>query len=326
MRYLHQAERKRHIFAIKKFTHRNNFYSHFFSLPRNSGRMRTAIALLLLLLAFALAACAARVVVKEQSRLENPQGKCVITELSAESMSMENGFVRLNISLTASGRPVVTLQGDTSGKGVFGRNVLAGEGISLDLETTSGSILPASKNATLESEILPSGDCVLRVKDIASGAATENWTFSLPIISRSVHFETSGSYELTNHEEEDEEEVSSVHHTICMAPSSIYALFDGGVVQMKDADPSVSIYPSFDKVSRIYSLGGWGGDLDTSGNASLTILRNPVVEAVAVKGVNRIADPSPQLVALISSASVKSVGFLKKGEGCEYQDLQHQGF
>jgi hypothetical protein len=64
------------------------------------------------------------------------------------------------------------------------------------------------------------------------------------------------------------------------AASSVYALFDRGVSQMKGAPEHFTEYASMDALSTLYALGGAGGDESSAGNTSLTLLRNATISSL----------------------------------------------
>lgn len=65
-----------------------------------------------------------------------------------------------------------------------------------------------------------------------------------------------------------------VRRSYSLRPSSIYGLYEHGVVQMKDQYDNYNSYVSDDHLPLLYSLGGAGQDtLHAAGNISLTIER-----------------------------------------------------
>eukprot|EP01062_Namystynia_karyoxenos_P056453 TRINITY_DN47418_c0_g1_i1.p1 TRINITY_DN47418_c0_g1~~TRINITY_DN47418_c0_g1_i1.p1 ORF type:complete len:912 (+),score=201.92 TRINITY_DN47418_c0_g1_i1:73-2736(+) len=167
---------------------------------------------------------------------------------------------------------LVELRGDFRGQGRYGANVIAGPGAALESEDQHGAVRSSTTAGPANVTVLSGargGAAVLRIDGVADGArAAESWTLTLSPQSRSLRVETAG--QLVG----PASELRAVRHSWPFAPTSIYALFDRGVVQMKGKDAD-HWYASADGLSRIYALGGPGGDLDTAGNMSVALRRKP---------------------------------------------------
>jgi len=203
-------------------------------------------------------------------------GKNIITTHN-EYTILSNGYVCAVLNSAKSS--LEQLRGDYTGKYNYGHNTLVGSGIALERETDwkvfSSVDVPAVSVSVL-SNSLEEGSVLFVVQE-SSKYASENWRISLNSASRYLQFDVTG--QVISQEQSKEVKGKCLRRVVNMLPTSLYALFDRGVVQMKAANEKY--YASRDYLPRFYSLGGSGGDLDTAGNVSLSIIRSNI-EGVGV--------------------------------------------
>jgi hypothetical protein len=174
------------------------------------------------------------------------------------------------VQVDLASQRVSVLKGDFFGQGKYGKNVLASSGIALEREDGDGTIHrhSASDAATATAEVSSDDDMASAVvhgitDGTSDASAEETWTLTLARGARSLSFTAEGQ---TNRD------VSArvFRHAFALEPSSLYALFDRGVVQMKSADNKKGFYSSTDSLTRLYTLGGSGGEGHEAGNMSLS--------------------------------------------------------
>ena len=184
----------------------------------------------------------------------------------AGSAILSNGFLCVHV---VPGR-LKGIYADYDGVGEWGKNVLSDGGMTVKREDSSGAVYSSGnlkpgqvalgvvsndteKGATLK---------MLNIVDVYdSPAMLENWTFALAPASRTLQFHAEGGMLKTV----EAKFVSRQYH---LAPTSLYAWFDGGVVQMKNAAGEADFYISDDTLKRFYALGGSGSGEKAVGNYS----------------------------------------------------------
>lgn len=194
-------------------------------------------------------------------------GATAITD--STQVALGNGYVCAVVDLAS--QRVSVLKGDYFGQAGYGKNVLSPLGIALEREDGDGTIHRHSASDAITASVdLDSGNDNIVIANISfitdvpdsNASVTETWSLQLRNGSRSLSFSTSGR--VTRNVA-----ARALRHTFAMEPSSIYGLFDRGVVQMKGASAEKSFYATTDSISRLYALGGGGGEGHEAGNMSL---------------------------------------------------------
>ncbi len=204
---------------------------------------------------------------------------------------MQRPFARRPRHSHAKPLPCSVLRGDFSGAGAFGKNVLAGAGITLDRVDAQGhlhSSAVAGAGARVRIVVLTNdtlqGASVLFsgvVDDVANTAVAEEWTVSLSGAAKYATIDFSGALV-----EGARGNVSAVSHAFplvstsitCMrgflslkhccelqrwvvmvlphhprVPACFLAFFERGVVQMKNFDAPGATYTSCNPANRMYA-------------------------------------------------------------------------
>jgi len=202
---------------------------------------------------------------------------------SEKSVILANGLTCIAVSLD---RPRISdLRADFTGKGQYGKSVLSSGGMTLERLDAEDTVLSSADAGSASAKVTISSDNFAEVvinglRDAAgnSTAMVETWTVSLAAGARSVSFSAHGSLQR-------DISAKALRHSFAFEPTSIYGLFDRGVVQMKGysakhlssrrlrTDGLAGHYASKDGLARFYALGGSGEDLDTAGNASVAVRR-----------------------------------------------------
>ena len=208
-----------------------------------------------------------------------PSGSSLSLSTSpAGSKVMSNGYVCA--VLDPSKGSLAELYADFKGEGSYGKNVLAGEGITLDIVSSGGrnsgsreSVSSSSSNLgsfSVKTETAVAIETTFTVtasSDDDASSAVETWTLALSPGDRYLSFSASGLYKSSSSDEKSLGKLSStsspvaVRRTMSFSPFSIYGLYDSGPIQMKDADDKTH-FSSYEKLSRLYSLGYSNGDVD----------------------------------------------------------------
>ena len=202
-------------------------------------------------------------------------GTTVLIDPSTNQAQFFNGYV---CAIVAPGR-VVDLRADFQGRGEYGANVLASAGMTLQSEdafgrvASSGDLKPedvqwaVAKNETSNATATMSGVCDRK----NAPRATETWTFTLLSSSRTIEFQARGSTPGSK--------LRAIRRQWDLQSTSIYAMYDGGLVQMKGAGGGSDFYASDDGLGRVYSLGGSGSEEGQVGNMSIDIIRSEKARA-----------------------------------------------
>lgn len=195
-------------------------------------------------------------------------------------VALGNGYTCVEVDLKSP--RIATLRGDFAGNGAYGKNVLAAVGIVLEREDADGKVHSSAAAGPATLKVVSNTSLVVKIQidgilDTQDGsAATDTWSLTLASGARSLVLETSGGIQRAV-------TAKAVRYSFGFLPTSIYALFDRGVVQMLKADDSKGYYASFDGLGRLYALGGPGGDGDTAGNASVAMSRRHNSSGVVVR-------------------------------------------
>lgn len=189
-------------------------------------------------------------------------------------VAVGNGYVCAVVDLVSPRLSV--LRGDFLGRGRYGKNVLVD--VTLEVEDAAGQVHSSAAAGAASARVTQKSPQSVSVsidgiRDRHEAAVVESWNLTLAAGARSLELWISGS---TQHAFI----AKAVRHTFRFQPTSMYGLFDGGVVQMKGQELGRGYYFSDDGLSRLYALGGAGGDLDTAGNMSVAVRRASVGTAV----------------------------------------------
>ena len=179
------------------------------------------------------------------------QGGAVVHSVD-DWVVLANGFT-CAIYDTAHPR-LASLRGDFMGLGRYGANSLAANGVALEAVDAAGAVHssadagPAKSTVTVTVTSNTSSLAAVRVDGITDGlAADATWQLSLASGARSLVLNTTGRTKATG-----SAPVRIVRHNFPLAPASVYALFDRGVVQTMAKQ---SFYASADNITRLYALG-----------------------------------------------------------------------
>ena len=171
------------------------------------------------------------------------------------------------------------LAADPSGQSKYGHNSLMGDGVTLEVQGVAGEVFSSASSGACAGQMgvtvisdTPQS-VAIRIHNITdscpNGTVFEDWTLTLAKGSPQLVLQASGRTTAVT-------SATVIRRAVAMRGSSIYALFDRGVVQMRDNHNELTnIYPSDDTVRRIYALGGCCDPLHSSGNVSLSITRLP---------------------------------------------------
>lgn len=187
-----------------------------------------------------------------------------------ESLVLGNGYTCAVVDLAHP--RLAVLKGDFAGNGAYGKNAMADAGLTLEREGSDGSIHRSSDAGPATAKVLKQTEDLVEVvisgiHDSARGrAASDTWTLSLAKGARSLQLKLGGTID-------NAVNARALRYNFAFTPTSIYALFDRGVVQMLGAKSETSHYASADGIGRLYALGGPGGDLETAGNVSVALRR-----------------------------------------------------
>lgn len=188
--------------------------------------------------------------------------------VSTGFVAIGNGYTCAVVDLTH--RAICTLKGDFSGEGSYGLNALMSAGITLEHEDSYGKVHRDAGLSKLEVTTETSrfvNVTISAVSDTVEAQCwSDFWTIALGAGDRSMQFSAIGRLQC-------DMTAKAVRYNFAFTPTSIYSLFDRGVVQMLAADSSKSHYASTDGLARLYALGGPGPDLDTAGNVSIAMRR-----------------------------------------------------
>eukprot|EP00759_Apiculatamorpha_spiralis_P004357 PhF_6_TR12594/c0_g1_i1/m.19846 len=196
------------------------------------------------------------------------------------TFALSNGYVCLNFNIQS---PSVTwLSGSFEGTGVYGVNTLGPNsgngGIVLERQDGSGTLYTSAttggKNCPPHVTSVKSGNAITVVvegisEDCVNPTVSVTWKFVLEADSRYVDFYTTGNTIRSS-------QSVSIRTGLYLNATSIYGLYDRGVMQMKGLTRSQAYYGSYDTLSRFYALGGNGDDLSSRGDVSITVLRSNV--------------------------------------------------
>mmetsp|Transcript_9666 Transcript_9666/g.28527 ORF Transcript_9666/g.28527 Transcript_9666/m.28527 type:complete len:821 (-) Transcript_9666:30-2492(-) len=196
--------------------------------------------------------------------------------IDSERVAVGNGYACAVFELA---KPrLSTLRGDFAGAGRYGASALA-EG-QLELEDASGKVFASADAGPATATVLSSAreEVAVEIRGLRDRAEApmveEVWTMSLAAGARSVVLKISGRSARAG-------QVRAVRHSFRLLPSSIYALFDGGVVQMKDQDDGKNYYFSKDGLARLYAL---GADAEKAGDLSIAVRRESAGDIALVSG------------------------------------------
>lgn len=186
-----------------------------------------------------------------------------------KGLEISNGFVRVVLNLNQS--TIHAVYGDFAGQGDFRLSVLA-SAFRLEREDGDGSIHSTSALAQLKVLTNTTELAVLTLAGITDNptdaAASETWTISLSRASRSFVLNTTGSLVR-------DVSARAVRHSVGFASTSIYALFERGVVQMLGADKAKTHFAGA-LAPRVYAMGG-GTSVDirqTLSSAQTVVISN----------------------------------------------------
>jgi hypothetical protein len=198
-----------------------------------------------------------------------PRGQSLHVSIASGLATLSNGFVCIELT---PGK-LHAAYGDWDGQGNYGSNVLASGGMTLQRQAIDGQVFSSAS--------LLAGDVSVRVvanssstvavemsgiaDSISNPVGVETWEISLHPNSRVFNFSISGKVVAST-------SIASLRHQWEFAPSSVYAWFRGGVVQMKNADSDAGVYASSDVLNRVYALGGSGSEKGQVGNMSIELL------------------------------------------------------
>ena len=171
---------------------------------------------------------------------------------------MSNGFLTLTLDLL---RPsLVSLKADFLGQGKFSgtQGVIMPEGLRLESVSEDGTVRSSTDadNAQLRVSIISNFSEYVAfsvsgvVDHVANPAVNESWFFSLRRIDRTFAFTATGQMLPIG------PPTISIRRALHLNALSIYALFDRGVVQMKNAKPTAGYFGSTGTLPRLYALGG----------------------------------------------------------------------
>jgi len=193
-----------------------------------------------------------------------------------------NGYTCIVVSLSSP--RISQLRADFTGKGQYGKNVLANSGISLGRLDEDGTVHSSADGGRAVAKVANKSEDLVEVvvtgiADAAGdkAAATETWTLSLAAGERSVKLRINGALQR-------DISAKALRRNFAFMPSSIYGLFDRGVVQMKGYDAKLlqrnkhwsnskllrfnqslrgettfaGHHASKDTLDRLYALGGIG--------------------------------------------------------------------
>lgn len=224
-----------------------------------------------------------------------PGPTCTIIR-SGDVVALSNGFTCIGINITNP--QIFVLAGDFTGKGYYGHNVLSGGGITLEREDIDGRVFAswttgASKGITVRvnrtDQVILELDGV--IDDASAAGVQETWTLSLRQGQRYFDFRRTGKVVRAL------DKTRAVRHSFSLVPTSLYAFFERGVVQMRNADCN-PFYASADTLPRFYALGGNGNDLHTAGNMSIVVERTRSRPQMIRTVLHSTANGAPQWTGL----------------------------
>ena len=182
---------------------------------------------------------------------------------------IKNDYTKITVnSKTGS----ITGGGDHTGSGDYGMNVLAGMGVE---SVRSGKVyrLDGCNGVTVNQH----ADTHLTISNIVDSCTDPriNETITIKLNDQFAHFSIEGAVIKSDD--------SITRRVITQKASSMYSLFDLGVVQMLNGESiGNTYYPSKDGLPRIYSLGGFGPEEHQAGNRSVALLRGYNTSAVTL--------------------------------------------
>lgn len=175
--------------------------------------------------------------------------ECGIANATKSVLAISNGFVKLLVNVQQPA--MIGLYADFSGQGIF-NNMSILSSWRLEREDDSGSTFnPSAASLSILSNTSDLGSMRLNgvVDDMKNPSVKETWLISLQRNARIFQFNTSGS--VTR-----DISAKSFKHSIHFQSLSIYALFDRGVVQMKNAAKKNHFFCGTDTLLSVYGLGG----------------------------------------------------------------------
>ena len=204
-------------------------------------------------------------------------------------ITFSNGYLTARVE--TSGAPwISSLQGDFQGLSNYGNNLLTEGGIRLERANADGTVVTAANSGVpskfvVQSDYL-SADCgsVLFsnvVDDVSSPTVSETWTISLCPNDRFLTFQTTGSVLPSA----IDVKARAVRHSVYATPISTTGFYDGGVVQILEADDDNSHFGSIDRLQRVFFLGSTGAidirrPLARSGENDLTVMLNSASHSI----------------------------------------------
>jgi hypothetical protein len=231
-----------------------------------SPARRAALALLLLVVAGAACGLPHR----GPTNIAKVARRGVILTRRGERVALDNGYVRVELSLAHP--QIDVLQGDVTGDGHYGGNVVAGGSDSL---YRAGIVLErqdAGQTQVHASSLAPSGELALTVlrddgdvaairvgplvDDVSDPMVASTWTLTLPAASRAVRLDTDNRVLRQG-------EIASIRVATYLSTPSLHGLFERGVLQTMGG-PSRQ-FASRDRMHRFYALGGGAADVVSSG-------------------------------------------------------------
>eukprot|EP01063_Lacrimia_lanifica_P029275 TRINITY_DN442_c0_g1_i1.p1 TRINITY_DN442_c0_g1~~TRINITY_DN442_c0_g1_i1.p1 ORF type:complete len:767 (+),score=268.90 TRINITY_DN442_c0_g1_i1:40-2340(+) len=189
---------------------------------------------------------------------------------------LENGYARFTVHDDGT----VNLAGDLSGKKNYGTDVVQDVGMMRVMGSSSLDEVVRMDGCTVQCVVTGNTAEISGFKDTCRGASTfeETWTVTLEEGSHFVTVVASGKMD-GSHLPASEE--WHVRRDFAFAASSMYSMYDGGMVQMKQGTRDGKGYFSTrDQLPRVYALGGFGAVDHEAGNRSAVLLRSDAQQAL----------------------------------------------
>jgi hypothetical protein len=189
----------------------------------------------------------------------------VTVDSASNSAVLANDYVCVQIN----GGKISYAAADYDGKASYGKNLFAAGGLTLQREDPSGTVHSSAdvSGAVLQVVQQSATKATISVTGIRDHPSLpvveESWLISLSASDRAFEIEASGRLLRDVH-------TRTIRRQWEMSPASIYAWFEGGVVQMKGAGGGTDFYASADKLLRVYGLGD--SNYDVAGNAAFDII------------------------------------------------------
>ena len=238
------------------------------------------------------------------------------------AFALSNGYVCLQVD---AGR-ISSISADHKGGGAYGKNVLAGTGVQLEVEDADGTVRRSGDApdgvalAVLDEAWCQVGCLSIRMSGIriddsgGDGIANETWTFTLRENARKFTFRREGS--ILSSAASSNTTFRALRRQWAFSPASAYAWYDASqasgtgtsngaqeqqqqeqqeytasVVQMKAAPAGANFFPSRHRLRRLYALGGSGPEEAQVGNTSIDIFFNLQHESTTVILSSDSGDP-----------------------------------